>query len=87
VRQTPRDSVGRVPRNERRPPRSREAVLVILRDTLQKLELNPTTEIDTPRQVEFKQILRVRIADLEAESAALLRLVTTQSTHNSKAKT
>jgi NAD(P)H-hydrate repair Nnr-like enzyme with NAD(P)H-hydrate dehydratase domain len=68
----------------RRPPRSREAVLVILRDTLQKLELNPTTEIDTPRQVEFKRILRVRIADLEAESAAMLRLVSIKDTHSSK---
>ncbi len=68
----------------RKPPRSREAVLVILRDTLLRLELNPTVGIDTPQQAEFKRILRVRIADLEAESAAMHRLVSFESTHSSK---
>ena len=71
----------------RKPPRSREAVLAILRDTLQKLELNPTAEIDSPQQAEFKRILRGRIAYLEAEAAATHRLVSFQSTHSSKTET
>ncbi len=68
----------------RKPLRTQESVLVVLRDTLQRLELNPTTEIDTPRQAEFRRILCVRIADLEAESAAMHRLVSFESTHSSK---
>ncbi|MGA2730482.1 MAG: hypothetical protein ABSE96_21930, partial [Terracidiphilus sp.] len=64
--------------------KTQESVLVVLRDTLQRLELNPTSEIDTPLQAEFKRILRARIANLEAQSAAMLRLVSVQGTHGSK---
>jgi len=59
-----------------KPPRTQEAVLLILRDTLQKLELNPDPEIDTSSQIEFKRLLRIRIANLEAELAATDRLPT-----------
>ena len=55
----------------RKPLRIQESLLVVLRDTLQRLELSPTPEIDTPLQAEFKRILRVRIANLEAQSAAM----------------
>ncbi|MGA2730794.1 MAG: hypothetical protein ABSE96_23535, partial [Terracidiphilus sp.] len=41
--------------------KTQESVLVVLRDTLQRLELNPTSEIDTPLQAEFKRILRALV--------------------------
>jgi hypothetical protein len=61
-----------------KPPRTQEAVLLILRDTLQKLELNPDPEIDTSSQIEFKRLLRIRIAHLEAELAATDRFKTSR---------
>jgi hypothetical protein len=70
----------------RKPLRTQESVLVILRDTLQRLELDPTAEIDAPLQAEFKRILRVRIANLEAQSAAMLRLVSIHGTSVPKPK-
>ena len=68
----------------RNPFRTQESVLVVLRDTLQRLELNPTAEIDTPLQAEFKRILRVRIANLEAQSAAMRSLLSIHGVHGSK---
>ena len=68
----------------RKPLKTQESVLVVLRDTLQRLELDPTSEIDTPLQAEFKRILRARITNLEAQSAAMHRLVSIQGSHGSK---
>ena len=68
----------------RKPLRTQESVLVVLRDTLQRLELNPTPEIDTPLQAEFKRILRARIASLEALSAAMRSLLNIQGVRGSK---
>jgi hypothetical protein len=67
-------------------PRIHEAVLVILRNTLHKLEFNPASEIDAPAQAEFKRILRVRIANLEAESAAICRLLSIRGNHGSQTR-
>jgi hypothetical protein len=58
-----------------KPSRTQEAVLVNLRNALQKLELNTALSIDTPLQAELNRVLRVRIANLEAESAAICRLL------------
>ena len=70
----------------RKPLRTQESVLAVLRGTLQKLELNPTSEIDTPLQAEFKRILRARIANLEAQSAAICRLLNIRENQVSQAR-
>ncbi len=70
----------------RKPLRIQESLLVVLRDTLQRLELSPTPEIDTPLQAEFKRILRVRIANLEAQSAAMRSLLNIQGNRVSQTR-
>jgi hypothetical protein len=66
-----------------KPPRTREAVLVILRDILIRLEHSAAPENDTATHTEFERVLRVRIATLEAESSALHRLINFRGTHSS----
>lgn len=61
-----------------KPPRTQEPILVTLRNTLRKLELNPAPDSDTPLQAEFNRVLRIRIAHLEAESTAIFRLLNTR---------
>jgi hypothetical protein len=68
---------------DRRPPMSREAILVLLRSTLLKLEHATAPENDTLACSEFERVLRVRIAKLEAESAAIRRLISLPANHNS----
>ena len=71
----------------RKPLRTQESVLVVLRDTLQRLELKSSLEFDTPSQAEVKRVLRVRIANLEADSAAMYSLLNIRGTHGSQSRT
>jgi hypothetical protein len=50
-------------------PRTHERALVILRNALERLELDQAN-IDTPTRADLKRVLLIRIANLEADSVA-----------------